>query len=213
MDSFPQEPTSAVAVRVCVECGQAKPALEYYKHPTTQDRLDKKCKECRKATSRKWKAKNRDRARATDRRWREQNRERSNGHYRNWRTRNRLKHLELCRRWNAANRDRCQGNFARWKENNAGRIAEWYRQRWARLRSGKHYSDAEWHALLEAYSFRCLACGVEARDTPEGFLTPDHVIPVCMSGPNTIDNIQPLCLDCNRRKNGRIIDYRPNWVK
>ncbi len=212
MDSFPQEPTSAVTVKVCIECGQAKPAFEYYKHPTTQDRLDKKCKECRKASTRKWKAENRDRARETDRQWRARNRERANAHYRRWRERNREKYLDRCRRWNAANRDRCRDNFERWKSLHPGRLADWHRQRRMRAKSGNRCSEVEWQALLARYGYRCLACGVEARATREGFLTPDHVIPVCMSGPNTIENIQPLCLDCNRRKNGRIIDYRPNWV-
>jgi hypothetical protein len=196
--------------KTCTSCGQVKSSSEYYLDSKI-NRFVAKCKECVRARTRRWATEHRERKSQSDRRWRQENRERANGHYRNWRARNKQKHLELCRRWNAANRDRRQENYTRWKENNRGRLAAWYRQRWARLRAGKQHSDAEWHALLEAYSFRCLACGMEAKDTPEGFLTPDHVIPVCMSGPNTIDNIQPLCLDCNRRKNGRIIDYRPNW--
>ena len=196
--------------RACADCGQTKPASEYYRHPTNSDRLDKKCKECRKATSRRWKAENRERSRETDRLWRTANREKSNAHSSKWRSMNRERHLELCREWNAANRDRCRANHACWNEANPGRLAEWHQQRRAKVRQGPHFSEAEWQALLAVYGYRCVACGVEARYTPEGFLTPDHVIPVCLSGPNTIDNIQPLCLDCNRRKNGRIIDYRPN---
>lgn len=202
-----------LAEKICSACGQTKPLSEYYRHPTNADRLDKKCKECRKTASRKWKADNRDRARETDRLWREANRERSNAHSRKWRSVNRERHLALCRRWNAANRDRRRANLARWKEMNPGRLAKWYRQRRAKASQGPHYSEAEWHALLAVYGYRCVACGVEAQHTAEGFLTPDHVIPVCMSGPNSIDNIQPLCLDCNRRKNGRVIDYRPSWAR
>lgn len=196
--------------RVCADCGRTKPVSEYYRHPTNRDGLDRKCKDCRKAASRKWKAENRERSRETDRLWRAANRERSNAHSRKWRSMNRERHLELCRQWNAANRDRCRANHAVWMEANPGRLAQWHRQRRAKLREGSYFSESEWQALLAAYGYRCVACGVEARCTPEGFLTPDHVIPVCLSGPNTIDNIQPLCLDCNRRKNGRIIDYRPN---
>ncbi len=197
--------------KACADCGQARPASEYYRHPTNRDRLDKKCKECRKAATRKWKAENRQRARETDRRWRTENRERSNAHYRRWRQKNKERHRELCRQWNAANRDRCEANLARWKERNPGRLAEWHRRRRAKANSGSRYTEAEWQALLATYGYRCLACGVDARETPEGFLTADHVVPLCQSGPNTIDNTQPLCLDCNRRKNGRAIDYRPGY--
>jgi hypothetical protein len=179
--------------KVCSVCGQTKPTSDFYRHPSTRDGLDRKCKDCRRSASRKWKAENCGRARETDRRWRQQNRERANAHYRRWRKKNKEKHLKLCRKWNAANRER--------------------RQRRARLRVGQSYSEAEWQALLAMFGYRCAACGVDARATREGFLTPDHVIPVCMGGPNTIDNIQPLCLDCNRRKNGRFIDYCPDWAR
>jgi hypothetical protein len=200
-------------LRVCADCRVAKPEAEYYRNSTSRDRVDKKCKECKKAATRKWKVENRERARETDRRWREQNRERANAHYRKWRHNNRERHRELCRRWNADNRDRCKENLDRWRQSHREQLAEWRRQRRTKLLAGPRYSEVEWHALLAAFGYRCAACGLEARDTPQGFLTPDHVIPVCMSGPNTIDNIQPLCLDCNRRKNGRVIDYRPNWPR
>jgi 5-methylcytosine-specific restriction endonuclease McrA len=202
-----------LTVNVCTHCGVVKPATEYYRNPSTRNRLDRICKQCRKAATRQWKAANRERARKTDRQWRARNRDRSNAHTRKWRAQNKEKHLELCRRWNAENRDRCRVNLALWKEQNPGRLAEWHRQRWAKLRAGAQYSPAEWRALLALFGHRCVACNVEARSTPEGFLTPDHIVPVCMSGPNTIDNIQPLCLDCNRRKNGRVIDYRPDWAR
>ena len=203
----------SVVTKTCSDCGLAKPASDYYRHPTTHDKLDRKCKECRKSATRRWKAENPERARAADRRWRNQNRERASAHYRRWRQNNKERHLEMCREWNAANRDRCRSNFERWKDRHPGRLAEWYRQRRVQATSGPGYSEAEWRSLVASYGYRCLACGVDARATPEGFLTPDHVVPVCLDGPNTIENIQPLCLECNRRKNGRIIDFRPDWVK
>ncbi len=43
---------------------------------------------------------------------------------------------------------------------------------------------------------------------PKSILTPDHIIPLSQKGPNTIDNIQPLCLNCNSSKGTKTIDYR-----
>ena len=203
----------SVVTKTCSNCGLAKPASDYYRHPTTHDKLDRKCKECRKSATRKWKAENPERARETDRRWREQNRERSNAHYRKWRSGNREQMTEIRRRWNEANRERRHETCVRWIEGNRERLREWRRMRWAKAHAGETYSAAEWQALLETYGHQCLACGIKAHETPQGFLTPDHVVPVCMSGSNTIDNIQPLCLDCNRRKNGRVNDYRPDWAR
>lgn len=153
----------SVITNICSDCGLAKPASDDYRHPTTHDKLDRKCKECGKSATRKWKAENRERARAADRRRRNRNRERANAHFRPWRQKNKEKHLELCREWNAANRDRCRGNFERWEHRHPGRLAEWHRQRRMRANSGPGYSEAEWRALLAFYGYRCLACGVDAR--------------------------------------------------
>jgi hypothetical protein len=193
---------SGISIKVCRSCGILKKLSEYYVN------MGNVCKECKKARSIKWKHENRDRANATDRKWREQHRERSNAHSSKWRSNNKDKHLKLCRAWNAANKERCHDNLVRWKKENPGRLAEWYRIRWKKTHSGPCYSQKEWTALLKAFGNKCLSCGIIAADTTKGFLVPDHVIPVCKDGSNTIDNIQPLCFDCNRKKNGRTIDYR-----
>lgn len=81
------------------------------------------------------------------------------------------------------------------------------RRAWKRGSSGA-FTQQEWDALCERYDYRCLCC---ARRAPEIQLTPDHIIPLSRGGSNTIDNIQPLCGNCNTRKNARTIDYRMKW--
>jgi 5-methylcytosine-specific restriction endonuclease McrA len=39
-------------------------------------------------------------------------------------------------------------------------------------------------------------------------LTVDHVIPISMDGSNNIENIQPLCRECNSAKHTQTIDFR-----
>ena len=76
----------------------------------------------------------------------------------------------------------------------------------ARLAAGGTFSPCEWVALCDGYGNVCLACrsgGVK--------LTPDHIVPLCDGGANTIDNIQPLCLRCNLRKGRKHTDYRPGY--
>lgn len=55
------------------------------------------------------------------------------------------------------------------------------------------------------YGNVCVCCGAKGR------LTVDHVIPLCLGGSNTIDNIQPLCRSCNPSKGIKIIDYRTRF--
>lgn len=60
----------------------------------------------------------------------------------------------------------------------------------------------EWLDLCEKYGEICLCC---KKDEP---LTLDHVTPLSKGGANTIDNVQPLCLQCNIKKHTDETDYR-----
>jgi 5-methylcytosine-specific restriction endonuclease McrA len=67
---------------------------------------------------------------------------------------------------------------------------------------GPHFTATQWLELVLACGGRCLACG------SSGDLTVDHVIPLSLGGTNTIENIQPLCSECNGIKGCEVIDYR-----
>lgn len=60
----------------------------------------------------------------------------------------------------------------------------------------------DWLAVVEKYGDSCLACGTDDR------IQLDHVIPLSIGGPNSRDNIQPLCARCNNSKGIKIEDYR-----
>ena len=69
--------------------------------------------------------------------------------------------------------------------------------------NGGSYSLAEWEQLCDKYENRCLACG-----RGDVLLSVDHIVPIIHGGSNNIDNLQPLCVSCNSRKNKKTIDYR-----
>lgn len=73
---------------------------------------------------------------------------------------------------------------------------------------GGKFSAKDWVALKARYDYRCLCCG---KQEPEIKLTVDHVIPYSKGGPNTIDNIQPLCQGCNSIKSVDDVDFRLLW--
>ena len=90
-------------------------------------------------------------------------------------------------------------------------------QRQARhLSAGGKYTNVQWETLKKKYNFMCLCC---KQQEPFIKLTVDHIIPFSVwtewakennpdFGGNDIENIQPLCLACNKSKFTKIIDYR-----
>lgn len=60
----------------------------------------------------------------------------------------------------------------------------------------------DWKAMVMKYNHKCLRCGAEKP------LTVDHVIPLSKGGLNTIENVQPLCMECNLWKGTKTIDFR-----
>lgn len=82
------------------------------------------------------------------------------------------------------------------------KIHKYRRRSWIEQSQTSH-TQQEWDALCAHYEQRCLRCG---QVKP---LTEDHVTPLSRGGSNAIENIQPLCLDCNRWKRDQTIDYRP----
>jgi len=56
--------------------------------------------------------------------------------------------------------------------------------------------------VFERDGYECLSCYTKDN------LSLDHIIPVSMGGPNTLDNLQTLCSRCNSKKGVSIIDFR-----
>ena len=66
------------------------------------------------------------------------------------------------------------------------------------------FDPAEFLSLVERLENKCPGCGIwfESKD-----FTIDHIVPLSKGGTNFIQNIQPLCMRCNVRKNARTINF------
>ncbi|MEM8828169.1 MAG: HNH endonuclease [Cyanobacteria bacterium P01_G01_bin.19] len=65
----------------------------------------------------------------------------------------------------------------------------------------RYISSTVRYAVLHRDNYRCVACEVTAK---EAKLQIDHIIPFSKGGSNDMDNLQTLCISCNRGKSNLI---------
>ena len=107
--------------------------------------------------------------------------------YKIWQKNNPLKILERNRRYRAKYPEK---------------IRFWSSQRWNRERGANgSFTLEEWKNKKKEFDYTCQICG---RKEPKIKLVPDHIIPIIKGGNNYIKNIQPLCFNCNCKKNDKI---------
>lgn len=100
--------------------------------------------------------------------------------------------------WNKGMRTSDSPKTEKWAVDNARR------HKFRMAAKGRH-SELDWEELKRTFDGMCLCC---KRKEPETRLTKDHIVPLSMGGSDRIDNVQPLCLSCNAKKNKSVIDYR-----
>lgn len=139
--------------------------------------------------------KNPEPKKARDRKYREEHAKEIKAYLRDYKSTNeqyRAHSLEYNREYSRTHPERNAQNF-----NN---------RRARKQQAGGSFTSKEWLELCIRYQYTCLCC---KRREPEITLTVDHVIPLSKGGSNSLENIQPLCLECNLRKGTKTKDYRP----
>jgi len=80
-------------------------------------------------------------------------------------------------------------------KNHPENIAHLKARRYAREKGAEgNHTLNEWEGLKKKYNYCCAICGERKP------LTKDHIIPLSEGGTDYIDNIQPLCRNCNSKK-------------
>ena len=87
-----------------------------------------------------------------------------------------------------------------------GRIAHKNGKYTRKHRAVGKFTLKQWQQLCLIHGNLCLRC---KQNKP---LTVDHIQPLANNGLNIIQNIQPLCIDCNRWKSTKNLDYRGDLI-
>jgi predicted nucleic acid-binding Zn ribbon protein len=157
-----------------------------------------------KEAVRSYNERNRDKVLEYKRKYHKDNKEKEKEYQKN----NRDNLNKIAREWQAKKRQENREEYRQKQKGWRDKYPETYRAKQHRRRTrktnaGGSYTTAEWNALLDECGHRCVWCGNDGIK-----LTVDHIVPVSKGGSSNIDNIQPLCLPCNARKNDRIMDFR-----
>ena len=104
--------------------------------------------------------------------------------------------------WQLKNKEKVYGYKKTWRDTHPVAQRNQCIKRRARLSILGTFTDAEWIEIKKAYNNICAIC---KRPEPEVKLTIDHIIPISKGGPNTKENIQPLCKSCNSSKGAKIL--------
>ena len=157
----------------------------------------------------------------SNRKWRDANREKKRADNRAWRAANPEKDRESDRKWRAANPEKARENTRKanrkWCAANPEKNrAKMHKRRCRIAGNGGIHTAEQFKALCAHFGNRCVCCGQLRK------LSADHVISVKMGETfmlplgflNDIDNLQPLCQECNNKKHSQwlrhksFVDYR-----
>jgi len=72
-----------------------------------------------------------------------------------------------------------------------------------RKKNRKMISAGRRHDVFKRDRYRCAICGKSSKED-DIKLEVDHIIPVAEGGTDDLDNLQTLCIDCNRGKKDKI---------
>lgn len=197
---------STIPEKCCSKCRELKPVEQFSRCSANTDGLYSWCKPCARAANQEYYTRKSDKIKTRVAEYRQANPERVKAAVRRYYQEHRAKHNEESKNWRHAHPERAREiskvSRTRHKAKHADRYTAKNHQRRVPQHQ-QHFTAQEWRDLRVFYNNICLCCKRKKR------LTVDHIIPLSRGGTNTIDNIQPLCWLCNRRKRLDTTDYRP----
>lgn len=183
-------------MKKCRDCNLEAPLEEFPRHVSGY--FYPYCIDCKRAKQREYARKyneaNRDLVNSRAKDYRDSHKtdleyiERRREHGRKQREKDREANREYMREYKRKNRERMTHHEATRRARNNS--------------ADGYFSFEEWVELCKSFGNICLRC---KQGKP---LTIDHIKPLAQGGSNWIQNIQPLCKECNSVKGNKEEDYR-----
>lgn len=105
-----------------------------------------------------------------------------------------------------------KGAESRWGTGNKQEQRQTRAQRLTAARRLGTHTETEWRALVAVCGNKCLRCQTAAADLEGGSICKDHIVPIYQGGSDAIENLQPMCRQCNTAKKSGVTDLRPaDW--
>lgn len=127
--------------------------------------------------------------------WRKKNKQYIRDHFK------KLRDMGYFKEWDRKNRDKRLKSERKYNLTHKKKVYEKVMRKYNRLKSipGLH-SKQEWEDKKKEYENKCAVCRKRKK------LTKDHIIPIHeKDSTNYIDNIQPLCINCNSEKGTKVV--------
>ena len=97
-----------------------------------------------------------------------------------------------------------RGKFGQKSHNWKGGLNPMWVRKMRIKQNGGFHSLSDWETLKAQYNWTCPAC---KKQEPEIKLNKDHIIPISKGGSDNIENIQPLCRNCNSQKHKQKVKF------
>jgi 5-methylcytosine-specific restriction endonuclease McrA len=206
-----------IQAKTCPKCGRVKARADFHKNKRCADGLASWCKECAKASARRWREANAETDAARRRAKYAANPEPVRQRSREWARRNKAEALAAKRAYYEANQSRlAEAQRARVAADPAKHAAiaraarakkpDYYRamaarnaaRRRARLAAAPtvSFTTEQLQLRIAYFGGRCWICSAP-------YQAVDHVKPLFAGGWHLLANLRPICTPCNSRKAGR----------
>lgn len=174
--------------KTCSYCKELKPINDFYKRGNGG--FYGECKSCHKIKVDKYTAANREKVLSRKKKYYKENRDYHLAYFKTYSIENSKRNVERARRWNINNPERSKELF---------RLA--FHRRKARMDElESSFTRLQWKDCKEYFKntsghIECAYCSKEMKNA-----TQDHFIAVSKGGSYTVNNILPVCLNCNSSK-------------